>query len=290
LRKHDRIIGAMQFVNTVGSREFTEDDLALARATASRVASSLENIRLSEGQRTIARTLQASLLPDSLPEVPGVDIGVRYWASGEGTEVGGDFYDVFDVEDGHAIVIGDVCGTGPLAASMTSLARHTIRAAAWQGADHTDVLRQLNNAMLRSGRATFCTVAYATVTQHRGGRRFEFASAGHPLPILVRDGEPPRTIGKPGTLLGAFEGTSSTVTAVELEPGDTIVLHTDGATDVRPPYGLSNEALLDIVAGACSNVASADDVVERIGARLSEVLEVGRRNDDIALLALRVRR
>jgi serine phosphatase RsbU (regulator of sigma subunit) len=143
--------------------------------------------------------------------------------------------------------------------------------------------------MLRSGRSTFCTVAYATVARHDGRCRFEFACAGHPLPILHREGEAAHPIGEPGTLLGAFPDTHSTVTTVELEPGDTIVLHTDGATDVRPPFGLTSEDFREIVEDSSAASASADDVVERIGARLSEVLEVGNRNDDIALLALRMR-
>ncbi|MEI2652574.1 MAG: SpoIIE family protein phosphatase [Microthrixaceae bacterium] len=117
----------------------------------------------------IARTLQASLLPESLPRVDGVDLAVRYWATGEGTEVGGDFYDVFQVDDRTAVVIGDVCGTGPMAASTTGLARHTIRASAWHGATGDAVLSELNHAMLRSGRSTFCTVSYCTLAPTSAG-------------------------------------------------------------------------------------------------------------------------
>ena len=90
LIKNRRIVGVLQFVNTEGSRSYTQADLALAMAIASRVASTLENRRLAEQQREIAMTLQASLLPSMLPEIPGVDVAVRYWAAGEGTAVGGD--------------------------------------------------------------------------------------------------------------------------------------------------------------------------------------------------------
>ena len=131
LIKLGRVIGALQFVNTTSSRAYTDDDLALAWAVASRIASTLENRRLAEHQRMIATTLQASLLPKLLPEIPGLEVAVRYWAAGEGTTVGGDFYDVFEIDGGErwAAVIGDVCGTGPVAASLTGLAvsHHTSR-------------------------------------------------------------------------------------------------------------------------------------------------------------------
>ena len=125
--KRGSVIGAIQLVNTDAGRVYTDRDLVLAEAVAGRVASTLENRRLAARQREIATTLQASLLPDALPAIDGLDVTVRYWAAGEGTEVGGDFYDAFAVGDHWAVVIGDVCGTGPQAAAMTGLARHTIR-------------------------------------------------------------------------------------------------------------------------------------------------------------------
>jgi PAS domain S-box-containing protein len=288
LVKHGRVLGAMQFVNSKSSRPYTADDLALAEAVAGRIASTLENIRLSEHQRTIATTLQASLLPDVLPEIPGVDIAVRYWAAGEGTEVGGDFYDVFEVDDHYAIVIGDVCGTGPAAASMTALARHTIRAAAWQGATHQDVLLQLNNAILRSGRATFCTALFCTLAPMERGFRFVVSAGGHPLPIVVPADGGARSIGTPGTLLGLLPDATSHTYSTELVAGDTVVLYTDGATDVRPPHDLTTERLEELVARSASAAPDAADVADRLGHELSAILPISQRNDDIALLVLTV--
>lgn len=287
LLKHGRVLGAMQFVNSESSRRYTADDLALARAVAARIASSLENIRLNEHQRMIATTLQASLLPEVLPEIPGLDLAVRYWATGEGMEVGGDFYDVFEVDDGWAVVIGDVCGTGPTAASLTGLARHTIRASAWHGAAHEGVLRQVNNAVLRSGRTTFCTALYGTLARTPGGFRLEVASGGHPLPIIRRATGETEILGEPGTLLGVFADSQSVTVSTEIRPGDAVVLYTDGVTDVRPPHELTTDSLQEIVerSGAAS---SASEVAERLGSEVSAILPFAKRNDDIALLVLKV--
>jgi len=288
LVKRGRVLGAMQFVNSGASRTYTDEDLVLAEAVAARIASTLTNRRLTEHQRMIATTLQASLLPESLPTIPGLDVAVRYWAAGEGTQVGGDFYDVFEVDDGWAVVIGDVCGTGPAAASLTGLVRHTIRTLAWQNAPHTEVLRQVNNAVLRSGRATFCTSLYATVSRNDEGFALVMASGGHPLPIVCRMNGRTETIGRPGTLLGAYPDSRSFAISTVLEPGDTVVMYTDGITDVRPPHDLSVAALEQIVERAARATDSATTVADRLGRELSSILPIADRNDDIAMLVLTV--
>jgi PAS domain S-box-containing protein len=290
LMKRGRVLGAMQFVNSQSSRPYTHADLALAEAVAARIASALANMRLIERQRLIATTLQSSLLPDSLPAIPGLEIAVGYWAAGEGTEVGGDFYDVFDLDSGWAVVIGDVCGTGPAAASLTGLVRHTIRALAWQGAPHDEVLRHVNNAVLRSGRATLCTALFATLTTSERGFRFEMVSGGHPLPIVLRADDSIETIGAPGTLLGAFSDPRLFTVASDIVQGDTLVMYTDGITDVRPPHDLSTEALEAIVGRAASEAGSATEVIDRLGRELSAILPITQRNDDIAILVLRAPR
>src|SRR5262249_51166734 len=155
-------------------------------------------------------TLQASLLPAMLPEIPRVDIAVRYWAAGEGTSVGGDFYDAFAIdEDRWAAVIGDVCGTGPAAAALTGLARHTIRASAWHGATPGEVLSNLNNAVLQCGQRTFCTALYCELVPHDEGVRFRVAVGGHPLPLRREPHGKCETFGEPGTLLGLIEPSRS---------------------------------------------------------------------------------
>jgi PAS domain S-box-containing protein len=289
LEKQGRILGAIQFVNVESSRRFTVDDLALARAAAARIASSLEYIRLNEHQRRIATTLQASLLPAKLPDIEGIDVAVRYWATGEGTVVGGDFYDLFEIDDDHwALVMGDVCGTGPAAAALTGLARHTIRASAWHGADHEGVLRNVNNAVLRSGQVTFCTAIYGTIAHAPGGFTFEVASGGHPLPIVRRAGGGTELLGRPGTLLGAFPDSKSVTVTAHLAPGDTMLLYTDGVTDVAPPYDLGNEALQAMFEASCESAKTGADVADRLGEELSSILPLADRNDDIALLVVKI--
>jgi PAS domain S-box-containing protein len=289
LEKRGRILGAIQFVNVESSRRFTVDDLALARAAAARIASSLEYIRLNEHQRRIATTLQASLLPAKLPDIAGIDVAVRYWATGEGTVVGGDFYDLFEVDPEHwAVVMGDVCGTGPAAAALTGLARHTIRASAWHGADHESVLRNVNNAVLRSGQVTFCTAIYGTLAHAPDGFTFVMASGGHPLPIVRRAGGGIETLGTPGTLLGAFPDSRSVTVTAHLGPGDTMLLYTDGVTDVAPPYDLGTEALGAMFDASSASATTAADVADRLGHELSSILPLAERNDDIALLVVRI--
>ncbi len=143
------VVGAMQFVTAESGHRLGADDLTLAQAAASRVGAALDNMWLSEQYRGIAQLLQRELLPPSLPDVPGVDIAVRYWAAGIVTEAGGDFYDVFEVAPNRwSVLVGDVCGTGPQAAAITAKARHTARAAATHGHGHIEVMHWVNDAVL----------------------------------------------------------------------------------------------------------------------------------------------
>jgi len=289
--KQGRILGAMQFLLADPERPYSDDDLTLARLVAARVAVSLENRRLGDQQRLIAETLQQSLLPSELPDVPGVDIAVRYWAAGEATVVGGDFYDVFPLADDQwAIVIGDVCGTGPAAAALTGVARHTVRTAAWHGDSVTEVLESLNHAVLHSGNRSrsFCTAAYATLQRDAAGTALRLACGGHPLPVMVTSDDA-RTIGTPGTLLGVFADVKVHPVTVELDDGDVVVFYTDGATDVAPPHLLEPSQFTELVELAVRAAAdgSAEAVADAIQDRLEQVLAFERRDDDIALLVLR---
>jgi PAS domain S-box-containing protein len=289
LVKGGRVLGGIQFVTTASSRTYTEADVALAQVVAGRVASSLENRRLSEEQHHIALTLQASLLPEVLPPVPGVDLAVRYWAAGEGVVTGGDFYDVLAIsDDTWGVVIGDVCGTGPAAAAITGLARHTIASAAWHGDSPATVLDQLNATMLRRGTRSFCTAAYGTVQVAPNGVEFTVASGGHPLPVLVRADGTVSTCGRPGTLIGAFERVKVQPQTVTLGPGDTVVLYSDGATDVPPPHHLTAEEFAVLVGDAAKGAATADEVADRLQGGLSAILPFDERDDDIALLVMRI--
>jgi PAS domain S-box-containing protein len=289
LVKRSRIVGAMQFGLSGEGRRYTADDVALALTLAGRIASSLENLRLQEQQRLIAQTRQRSLLPDALPEVPGVGVAVRYWAAGEASEVGGDFYDVFPIDGGErwAVVVGDVCGTGPSAAALTSLARHTIRDSAWHGDGPRAVLASLDRAVRRSAGDAFLTAVYAVLDVSGPTTSLEVTCGGHPHPLLVR-GSRVVPIGALGSLLGVVPEPSFHPVRTTLVPGDLVVLYTDGATDVPPPHGLDDEAFQEVVRRAAVGARSADEVADRIRDELEAVQPLDEREDDIALLVLLV--
>ncbi len=281
--------GALTFSVSGRERTLDEDDLALAHALAGRVAVSMENRRLSEVEREISRTLQRSLLPEALPEVAGADVAVRYWAAGEGTEVGGDFYDVFDTGHGsHAVVIGDVCGNGPAAAAVTASARHTIRALARHGDDHATVMRQLNDALLTSWPDVFCTVVYATLAPSDRGLRLTVVSGGHPLPIVVSPDGTAHPVGRHGMLVGAFAIPAPEPVEVDLVPGDTVVFYTDGVYDMPPPRYLSEDEVISLAAGCAIGATDAAAVADAIAGTLEATVPFGERDDDIAVVVVRV--
>ena len=167
----------------------------------------MENARLYRDRDRAAVTLQASLLPPELPEMPGIDVASLFLPAIAGYAVGGDFYDLFELDDGRwAALVGDVCGKGLEAAALTGLARHTLRAVA--NVDQpSDALAELNRALLREridGR--FCTVALALFEPPDDeGTRVTVAVGGHPLPQKIRASGEATSVGRHGTLLGVAE-------------------------------------------------------------------------------------
>lgn len=288
LTARGRILGAISFVFGQSGRRYTHDDLLLALELARHAALAVDNGRLYQQQLHIARTLQETLLPPSLPEIPGVEVAARYRAAGEGSEVGGDFYDVFEtVEGGWALLIGDVCGKGAEAAAVTGLARHTLRATALQQRRPSKALEVLNETILREipdGR--FCTACYALIRPGDRGVRLTACSAGHPLPMVVRADGTVESIGRSGVILGVFRDAQLSDHTIELCPGDSLVLYTDGVTERfsgGEVFGTSR--LADIVTASAGHSAQAiADSIHRA------VVEFGSKapRDDLAVLVLRV--
>jgi serine phosphatase RsbU (regulator of sigma subunit) len=282
------VIGALQLVRTDAGPPFDTDDLALARLAAGRVAEALDNIWLLEQHRQISAELQRSLLPPALPTLARAEVAARYWPAGAVAEVGGDFYDVFGLADDRwAVVIGDVCGTGPNAAAVSGIVRHTIRAAARHGHDHRTVLAWINEAVRESGRHLFCTTCYATLDANPTGHVLTVAAGGHPLPLVVRASGEAQALGRPGTLLGVFEHVNSHPRSTELLPGDVVVFYTDGISDLPPPHLLTPEQVTELIVGAAQH-GSAEAIADAIHADLERRLPLARREDDIALLVVRV--
>jgi phosphoserine phosphatase RsbU/P len=238
--------------------------------------------------RELAQTLQSSLIPPDVPEVPGVDVAAVYRPAGDGTEVGGDFYDVFETPDeSWAIVLGDVCGKGVDAARVTALARYTVRAAAMRTSSPCEVLATLNEALLRQHAGRFCTAAYLRLQPGVDGTvEMTVASGGHPLPLVVGPDGRVRTIGRTGHLLGVFDEVAIDDTSIELAPGESVVLYTDGVTEARSAAGFFGEERLSSLVSSCAGWG-ATETADRI---VDEVLshQGGGASDDIAVAVVRV--
>ena len=293
------------------------ETIELAEDLVRRAALALDNARLYAQQQLTSQALQRSLLPPEVPRIPGLDLAATHVVAGEGNEVGGDFYDVFPAgKNRWRFAIGDVCGTGPEAAAVTGLARHTLRILAREGHGVAEVLGHLNRLILDEGpRARFITLLHGeiVVPEARGestvpearqegtvpeareesqGIRLSLVSAGHPLPLLLQQAagqEPaaePRPAARPQPLLGVIPGLSFGAQSVQLFPGDMLLCVTDGITERRDSGRLldDDDGLARLFAG-CGGL-NAGAVAARIQRAVRD-FGAGPPSDDMALLVLR---
>lgn len=234
----------------------------------------------------LARTLQQTLIPPTPPHIPGLDVAAVYRPAGDGDEVGGDFYDIFQISTAEWVVaIGDVCGKGVDAAVVTALVRHALRALAVRLPQPGQALDALNEILLRHETDRFCTVILLRLRHEDGAWTTTVSSGGHPLPLLTRAGERPTVFGRPGTLLGVLETPAFHDAETLLRPGDTLVLYTDGVTEGRRGDEFYGESRLRAsVAGGAGSAATLAEGV------LADVLQfqLGDARDDIAIVAVRV--
>jgi serine phosphatase RsbU (regulator of sigma subunit) len=228
----------MTLVSSSPQRRYNEEDLALAENLAYRCALAVDNARLHRDRSYIACTLQRSLLP-RLPEIAEIEVGVEYLPVGEESEVGGDFYDLIEVDDCWMAVIGVVCGKGAAAAALTALTRYTIRAVVMRENKPSAVLLALNETMIRQLEGDqFCTVACASL-RPADGSGFELTvvrGGQHPAPLLLRAGAPSRGW-IPGKALEVFPDPGLGDRTHRLRTGETMVLYTDGVVEARGPDG-----------------------------------------------------
>ena len=233
----------------------------------------------------LAHDLQAELLPPQLPEIPEFEAAGWYRAGAQGQEAGGDFYDVFETSGGRWVaVIGDVCGKGPEAASLTALARYTLRAVGRQATGPSDALQKLNEAILEQRsdhRFMTAVMVQLDVGDHD---QVALSNGGHPSPLLVRArGEIEEVPLGGGMLLGIYPDPELVDQRLEMLPGDALVLFTDGLAERRDPredHPARIRELLRSTAGA-----SASETATRLGELA--MADNGKPDDDVAVVVLR---
>jgi PAS domain S-box-containing protein len=274
----ERVIGVLALVTIESRRRFSEADVELASELGRRAATATENARLYSQLERVATTLQRSLLPPALPDVPGWSFDSLYMPAGGETDVGGDFYDVFPTAAGWMAVMGDVVGRGPAAAALTAMGRYTLRTAGSLAGTPTMGLARLNENLRERGDMALCTAAVVLL---RDGGEASLVCAGHPLPYLIRGGHV-QAVGRTGPLLGAFDEGHWLAASLEIASGDVLVLYTDGVTDARGNGTRFGEERLE---ATLAGTASADEAVERIRAALFEFAG-NEQDDDTAVLAM----
>ncbi|MEX1142528.1 MAG: SpoIIE family protein phosphatase [Thermoleophilaceae bacterium] len=276
------VTGVLQ-VGVPAPRTFSEEDLLLLGLAADRVALAIDHLRVYEREHRIAETLQRSLLPERLPELPGLDVAARYLPAASESEVGGDWYDVIAMAGGRVgLVMGDVAGKGLAAASMVGSLRSAMRAYALEGHGPVGVVERLNRlAWSESHDAQMTTLIYVVVDPWEG--RVSWVNAGHLPPLAVTgDGHARFLDGVSSVPLGVMPYATYEAAESELPLGGTVVLYTDGL--VERPGELLDDGLARLSEIVCGRRSRADELCDRV---VEALVPAGGSSDDVALLALR---
>ncbi len=282
LKVRGRVIGAMLLGRTERTPQpYAQEDVWSLEEVARRCAMALDNATSYERERTTAEQLQRSLLPERLPALESGEARVRYLPGGVGMEVGGDWYDVLALPGGRVgLVIGDVVGRGTAAAVVMGQLRSGLRAYALEGGRPDEVVGRLNALEHTLGTPSLATLVYAIYEPARG--LLSYTAAGHPAPLLRRaSGQVEALPARQGLPLGVQADLLWETASVALEPGDTVVLYTDGLVERRDA---SLDTVLQRVLAALAD-ASAADLEGMCDAVLAAADTVG--DDDVALLAFR---
>jgi Stage II sporulation protein E (SpoIIE) len=282
-----RTRGAISFLQLHGDASHDPSLLAVLEDLAGRAAMAFDNARLYAERAQVARTLRRSLMPAVLPVIPGLDLASYFRPSGAGSEVGGDFYDVFGGPESCWLVVGDVCGKGAEAAALTAFLRHTTAAYAREGRGPGEVLAQVNRAMLdQDFDGRFATAILAHIRVRGSLTEVAVALAGHPAALITRaGGESACELGGSGALLGVFADAAIEEASTVLEPGDALALYTDGLSEARAPARVVTvrEMLAQLEK---TPPASATDAIDALLELIDPDDNV---RDDIAILSARVR-
>ena len=283
MKSQQSTVGVLTLVQAESARNFDPQDVALVSELARRAGTAVENARIYTERSSIATTLQDSLLPEALPALPGWRTARLYRPAGREDRVGGDFFDAIPLGQGAwMVLVGDVTGRGAAAASLTAMMRHTLRAIATFTGSAATALEKLNRDLVARPQLTLCTVVCAVLQEDAPGTaRADIYCAGHPRPLLVGHGTG-RYVGEFGPILGADPDARFEPTTVTVEPGEVLVLYSDGITDtVGNEDRFGPQRLLETVGAA----TSAQEAVANVEAALAEY-QVGLAADDAALLAI----
>jgi len=270
-------------------RSVSDRDIAVLTELAGVVIDELELRRAARRavdiEQKFSAALQTSLLPPCLPMIDGVDIAAMFRPAG-GAQVGGDFYDLFPVTARTwGVVIGDVCGKGPLAASRSNLARYSLRGAAVHGDSPAQTLHRVNQALLAGDHLddTFCTLVFAIIDPCPDGFGVRLSVGGHPLPTVLRADGTVTAVGRYGSIVGSLTDTEFYDDEIRVEPGDTLVLVTDGLVEIHTDHGVTGRSEFEDRLAACAGMAPAA-IVERLAAATNV------NDDDVAILAVQATR
>jgi serine phosphatase RsbU (regulator of sigma subunit) len=265
-------------------------DETLLRLFATRAGAALSAARMYAEQAGTTRTLMQDMLPPPLHPVDGVEFAGGYRAASDRERVSGDFYDLHygsTPSQEPLVVLGDVCGKGLDAAVLAGKIRTTLQALLPMADDHRHVLQLLNGALLSSRHTQFATLVLASASRSGQRVRLRLTAAGHPAPLIVRADGQVEAADTRGTLIGVLPTVSTSTASVELRPGETCVLYTDGVTEARGgPLSrerFGEQRLRDALADCAGMTAEA--VVERIQVLASDWIGDGS-HDDMALVAI----
>jgi serine phosphatase RsbU (regulator of sigma subunit) len=239
-----------------------------------------ENERLYAEQRGIAQTLQHALLPERLPQMPGIEANARYVAGEEGVEIGGDWYDVIDLDERRLLlVVGDVSGRGLHAATTMAALRYAIRAYAAQDDGPAEILTKISRLLNVSESGQLATVLCAEVDTD--ARELSLTSAGHLPPLLLSNGDSRYVETVVGVPIGVQEGTVYHATTVTVPPEATLVAFTDGLVEVRGET--LDQGLERLRVAATSHDVGLPELLGRLVSDMTN----GRSQDDIAIVGVR---
>jgi serine phosphatase RsbU (regulator of sigma subunit)/anti-sigma regulatory factor (Ser/Thr protein kinase) len=274
-----RVIGALHLARR-GRRPFAAEEIQLVQLASERLGGAIEQARLLPQERRVSETVQRSMLPERLPEIPGVEVAARYFPAAKAGEVGGDWYEMIALADGRiGVAVGDVAGRGLKAAALMGQLRNVLRAYALESGSPAEVVERLDELVRSVGDARIATLVYLVLDPRDWSARF--VSAGHPPPLLVPPDGPGRFLEHGRSAPLGVRANGRAEAEAELGPGSTLVLYTDGLVERR---GESIDAGLQRLADA---VERCEEGAERVCDSIVDELVDPSAEDDSALLIVR---